>query len=149
MPELWIPQPDKHPDITNLYDMMMVFQEDLFTVWDDHELERRAGSAALMLARNLRAMPAELRDISLLTDIAIVDDGEENSDHRVVKDVGILGTIDDVYCISINDRLPMSLSLNLKVANVFEATDPDALSFAPSQAIVPIRHVRHIETLAS
>lgn len=146
MAEIWKPHPNKQPDVTNLYDMMLIFQEDLYTVWDDQELERRAGNAAIKLARSLREISPQRRQVSLVADIAIVNESEEA---RILENIGVLGVVDDIYCISIADRLPMSLSLNIEVVNIFEALNPDEVSFAPTQAIVPIRHVNHIKTLAS
>lgn len=149
MSELWIPQPGKTPDITNIFDMMVLFQEKLDTIHDPVEKQVEAIFALKALTVNLKSMDEDEKRITLVTDFAIIDDTEDKSKGGIVEAVGIDGLIDEVHCIQVNERLPWSVSLGLEAFTIFPAHDPESADIILSNAKTPIISVRYIETLAS
>ena len=149
MTELWIPQPNKQPDIENLYDMMLVFQEQI-----DKEAARsakiqQATFALRALSVCLKQLPDEERQISVVTHLAVIDSTEEKGKGAIAEHVGLRGMIEDVHCINIGERVPLSVSLGIDVISMFPPDSPEEDDLVLSTAKTPINSVRYIETLAS
>lgn len=149
MSELWIPQQNKKPDITNIFDMMMVFQEKIDSVWEQDAKIHEARIALRALAISLHYMDDDEKQITVVTGLAIIDDTEEEKKGSIVKEVGISGFIDDVHCIQVGATLPMAVSLGIETFTLFRANDPEAADIMLSNAKTPINSVRYIETHAA
>jgi hypothetical protein len=149
MSELWIPEADKNPDLSNLYDLMTVFQEQIESIDSRDTKMYCAKIATVSLARILNRLPKGERRVSLKTDLAIVDAQEDISQGQIVESLGIIGTVQDIHCVSLSNIVPLSLSLDIDVVKTFDFNDPDVDSYIHSNAITPIHKVQYIETLAS
>lgn len=149
MPELWIPQPDKHPNVANLYDMMMVFQEQLDEVPYSEEKMTIARTALRALSVGLQEMDDNARQVAVVTDLAIIDRTSQAGMGDMVKDIGLRGIIDDVHCVSVGEQLPWSVSLGIDVVSIFPHDNPDDIDYVLSNAKAPINKIHYIETLAS
>lgn len=149
MPELWIPQPDKHPNVENLYDMMMVFQEQLDNLSSGTDKFHMARVALKALSLGLKDMDEDLRQVAVVTDLAIIDRTSEVGKGDLVEGIGMRGMIDDVHCISIGDKLPMAVSLGLDIVSIFPHGSPDDVDYVMSNGKAPINKVHYVETLAS
>ncbi len=149
MSELWIPQPSKLPDITNIFDLMLVFQEQLDFEKESATKMLLAKTAVMSLARHVKELHVTERSISLVTDTAIVDTEPELTNGQRVDTIGIVGIMQDVHGISIGESLPLSISLDINVLRTFSVIDPDDQSYNLQTAITPISRVHYIERLAS
>lgn len=149
MTELWIPQPNKQPDVTNIYDMMLVFQEQIDKEIGKYAKIQQATFALRALSMCLKQLPDEERQISVVTHLAVIDSTEEEGKGAIAEHVGLRGMIEDVHCINIGQRVPMSVSLGIDVISMFPPDSPDDDDLILSTAKAPISSVRYIETLAS
>lgn len=149
MSELWVPSTTDMPDPTNLFDMMELFQEEIDNQRTREARLQTAIMAAKSLAHTLRTQSFEDKSISLVTDFAIVDSIEEEGTGAVVRDIGIIGEIRDVNCISLGERLSLSVALALDIAYLFPPQDPSEGDMLLSTGNVPISKVRYIERTAA
>lgn len=78
MHELWTPRPDKHPDVSNIYDMMMVFQETLDAHEDIKDKIKTAEFAIKALGRGLMLMDEETKQVSVVTNFVVLDSVEKD-----------------------------------------------------------------------
>lgn len=149
MSELWTPQPNKHPDVTNLYDMMMVFQEKLDT-YDDHKLKiEEAKFAMKALGTSLSLMDDEVKQVSVVTSFVVLDSIDNDETGIITQDVGLNGILDDIHCIQIRNKNMVSVSLGIDVVTMFSTREPTELTYAMTNAKAPIDRVQYIETLVS
>lgn len=149
MSELWVPSTTDMPDPTNLFDMMELFQEQIDQALTREARFQTAIIAAKSLAHTLRSQSFEDKSISLVTDFAIVDSIEEEGSGEVMRDVGIIGEIRDINCISLGERLTLSVALALDIAYLFPPEEPEEAGLILSTGNVPISKVRYIERSAA
>jgi hypothetical protein len=150
MSELWIPQPNKQPNVTNLYDMMVVFQEKI-----DHETDRESKLNSARFALHALAMCLEeLKDdgydeITVVSGLAIIDSTEDDGSLLLANDIGLRGNVSDVCCVQLESHVPVSLALGMEVMSVFPASSPDENGIILGTAKAPINNIRYIETQAA
>jgi hypothetical protein len=148
MPELWKPNANYTIDVTNVYDMMMVFQDQIDSEPTPEAKFEAAQIAVRCMARVVRELDDERRQISFTSDLALID-GSEEFDREILEGVGITGILDDVHGITIGDRLPLSMSLHVDVMNIFPMGEPIDTGFVAASVIAPISKVHYIETHAA
>lgn len=149
MKELWIPQPNKHPDVTNLYDMMLLLQEQLDKE-DSREGKIQSATFALRaLAHTLDSLSEDERQVSVVTGLAVIDSTHESGKGEIAEHIGLRGMIEDVHCINIGERLPLSVSLGLDVVSVFPESAPEENEYVLTTAKAPINRIRYIEVAAA
>lgn len=149
MSELWIPQPDKRPDITNIFDLMMVFQEKIDSVFDKERKFHEARIALKALTASLKHLNEDERQLTIVTGLAIIEPLEQEKTGTILEDVGLNGIIDDLHYVSIGSTLPPTLAIGLDTMTFFPADDPDDIGYAMSQSKAPISSVHFIETHAA
>ncbi len=149
MKELWIPQPDKQPDVTNLYDMMLLFQEQLDKEQSMEGKIQCATFALKALSRCMETLSDNERQISVVTGLAVIDSTDRPGSGMIAEDIGLRGMIEDVHCINIGERLPLSVSLGIDVFSAFPEDSPEQDDLILSTAKAPIARVRYIETAAA
>ena len=148
MPELWKPNANKKIDVTNVYDMMMVFQDQIDSELTPEAKFEAAQIAVRCMARVVHKLDDERRRISFTSDLALID-GSEAFDREIVEGVGVTGILDDVHGITIGDRLPLSMSLHVDVTNIFPMGEPIDAELVAAGVIAPISKVHYIETHAA
>lgn len=150
MSELWTPRPENHyPDTANIYDMMMVFQEQLDNGETEHSRIETARFAIVSLRSSLEEMASEARQVALTTEIAIFSNNQDAGTGALVQNVGMSGLIDNIHCIRAEDfSLPFALSLGVDAVNVFPIDEPEKSDCVVSNAKAPISRVRSIKTLS-
>jgi hypothetical protein len=147
MTELWIPNLNDTPDVTNVYDMMVLFQEQLDEVRtpdDIHSWRALAEGALRSLSRAIKEMPFEERQISVATNLALVKSVEEQDKMLEVANVGLRGSLYDVDCIKRGAGFQPELSLAMDVESFFPITDPSDGDFIFTTASTPIGKVQYI-----
>lgn len=149
MSELWIPQPDKTPDIENLFDMMLLFQEQIDGLEGRETKIYHAMIALRALSVGLKRMDDDEKRITLVTGLAVIDDTEEAGKGGIVEHVGIDGLIEDVHCIQVGERVPISISLGIDAFTIFPSHDPEDADHVFSNAKTPISRVSYIEHTAA
>lgn len=149
MSEFWVPQPNKHPDVSNLYDMMVVFQEQLDLTPGREAKIHLAKLALRALASSLDSLTDEERQVSVVTGLAFIHSTEHDKQGAMVENVGLSGLIEDVHCVHMGETLPMAVSLGLDVVSIFPPDSPEDNDLILSIAKAPINSVRYIETIAS
>lgn len=148
MSELWTPDTNKIPDVTNLFDMMLVFQEQLDNIADPSAKFTAACIALRSLSATLRNTEAEEEQVVVATTLAVV--GTDQPVSQVFRqDVGLSGFVFDVDCISRGEYLAPSIAININAVSLHPAEDPDDLEYIMTTARAPINHVRYIETLTA
>lgn len=149
MTELWIPQPEKHPDITNVYDMMMVFQDEL----DKKENRKAQYNFAMFAVESLKIaldrLDMEERDVTVATRLALINSTEDEHTVIVARDIGMQGSVQTVDCVELEEYVPLSLSLGMDVMSVFPLYSPDDGDYLFSTARTPISKVDYIRTSAA
>jgi hypothetical protein len=148
MPELWKPNTNYTIDVTNVYDMMMVFQDQIDSEPTPEAKFEAAQIAVRCMARAVRELDDDRRQISFTSDLALVD-GSDEFDRDILEGVGITGILDDVHGITIGNRLPLSMSLHVDVMSIFPMGEPIDVGFVAASAIAPISKVHYIETHAA
>lgn len=128
--------------------MMELFQSEI----DQEHSHERQINLAIMAARSLAAtleeLPGEERAVSLVAQFAIIDSVEQADTFAVVENVGMVGGIKDINCVSLGERLPLSVSLNLDIEHLFSVSDPDDGDLVLTTGNVPINRVDYIEKVA-
>ncbi len=145
MTELWVPGTTLNPDPNNLFDMMEIFQSEI----DRESSRQRQINTAILAARSLAAtlekLSPEDKAVSLVAQFAIIDSMEHADSYMVVENVGMIGGIKDINCVSLGERLPLSISLNLDIEYLFPPSNPDDADLRLSTGNVPINRVSYIE----
>lgn len=149
MSELWVPRPEKTAGNFSLFDIMYFMQEGLEKIEGREKKIAWAKFSVVSLARQLREISERGLDTELVTDVAALRADQESDKVDIVSNVGILGTVKDISCISQGEEIPLSYSLEVSVVKAFSIPNTDEASFAHDVAYVPIKGVRYIETLAS
>lgn len=147
MSELWTPRPENHyPDPTNIYDMMMVFQEQLDQGETVQSKIETARFAIVSLRSNLEEMAGEARQVTLATEVAIFSSNKDAGTGTLAENVGMNGLLDNIHCIRAEDQnLPFALSLGIDAVNVFPIDEPEKADCIVSNAKAPISRIRSIE----
>lgn len=148
MPELWKPNANNTIDVTNVYDLMMVFQDQIDGEPTPEAKFEAAQIAVRCMARLVRGLDDERRQISFTSDLALVDEPKELHT-EILQGVGVTGILDDVHGVTIGGRLPLSMSLRVDVMNIFPMGEPIDKVLAPASVIAPISKVHYIETHAA
>lgn len=151
MSELWIPGTTEHPDPTNVFDMMELFQDEIKWQFDSEYRMVTAMNATRALSQTLKSMKPEERRVSVSTSFAVIDDTSQAELSGVIieHDVGVLGEVVDINCISIGARLPMSFALQMDIERIFPIDRPANDDIIFSTGNVPISRVAFIEQIAS
>lgn len=149
MSELWLPQPQNKPDVSSIYDMMLVFQEDLDSKETRDDKIVAATFAVLTLAKCLRELDEDQKQISLTTELAILDGTEYPQKFNIVRSVGMRGMLDDIHGISMGSSLPLTISLGIDAISLFSIDEPDRVDYVMTNAKAPINKVHYIETHAA
>jgi len=148
MAELWIPEHGNTPDVTNLFDMMVFLQAEMNGIAPEDQ-EDFAVFGLKSLAACLHAMHPDERELTLVTDMAIIDSTEDKGHGAIVQRIGLQGTLDDVHCMRINPSLPtLNYTLGLDVVSVFPPDDPEDSDLLLGTGKAPIAKVNYIETAA-
>lgn len=147
MAELWIPGA-KEASADNIFDMMVLLQLELDTQGTD-EKEKSALLGLRFLSEHLRSLHPEQRELTLVTDLAVIDDTTTQDSGAILKSVGMRGFLNDVDCISLNEQLPsLQYSLNIDVMSLFPPEHPTDADLVLAGARTPIVKVNYIETAA-
>lgn len=149
MNERWIPQPEKHPDVGNIYDMMLVFQEQLDQASDHYSKMHEAKVALSALGHALDRLDDDKRQISMTTELALIDDTKVPNKGALVKNIGMAGLVDRIDVVKLGEHMPLSLSLGVDVMCLFPRHAPDELDYVVTGARTPIQNVHYIETYPS
>ena len=148
MSELWTPNANYTIDVNNVYDMMMVFQDRIDAEMTPEAKFQVARFAVVSMGRMVRELDDDKRLISLTADMVLLD-GTDDVDREIVEGLGVTGILDDVHGVSVGNRLPLAMSLQIDVLNVFPMGEPMNNDLAPGSAIAPINKVHYIETHAA
>ena len=151
MSELWTPRPYETQNVTNIFDMMMLYQEQLDSADTLATRQMYAQFAHTALKRMLRRMPDADRNLMVVTDLTVIEEFDDQQQTAVIEQgVGLHGELLDVNCIQMPEtEVPIALSLSMDVTSLFPVDDPDNLVALMNNAKAPISNVRYIETLAS
>lgn len=148
MKELWIPGLSEMPDVTNVFDMMLLYQEQLDEVKNPDDTQSwhpLAIGALRALSASIKAMPFEDRQISVATDLAVLRNTEDMEKQWEVENVGLRGSLYDVNCIKMGAGALPAISLAMEVESFFDISDPDDSSLIFTSATAPINHVHYIK----
>lgn len=149
MSELWMPRKGKVPNISNLYDLMEHYQEVLDEIKHYEEKIRMAHFVTDALYAAFSRLEPARREVTVVTDLAIFDDTEEENAVGIASNIGLTGSLALIQCVEYDEVLPMSLTLELDVMHAFSPQDPDINELIVNSASAPIASVQYIETLAS
>jgi len=149
MSELWLPQSGNTPDVTNLYDMMLVFQEEVDSKEKREDKIVTASFAVRTLAKSLKELDEDQKQISLTTEFAILDSTEGKRSGIIARRVGMRGMLDDIHGVSLGKTLPLALTLGIDVVSIFPINEPDDVDYVMTNAKAPINKVHYIETHAA
>lgn len=148
MAELWIPNLNGNPDVENIFDMMLLFQEQLDSVADPADTASWQEIARLglrSLAASLNALSFEERQVSVATNMAIVKSIEDAKTSWEVEDVGLRGSLDDIHCMKLGSAAMPAYALGIDVEAFFTIGDPADGDIIMTAAVTPIRHVQYVE----
>lgn len=129
--------------------MMLVFQHEIDKQVAREAKIHQATLALRALAMCLKQLPDDERQISMVTHLAVIDSTEQTGKGAIAEGVGLRGMVEDVHCISIGERVPLSVSLGVDVISIFPPGSPEDDDLVLSTAKAPIGSVSYIETLAS
>ena len=150
MSELWTPRPYETQNVTNIFDMMMLYQEQLDSADTVATRTMYARFAHTALKRMLGRMPHSERNLMVVTDLTVIEEFDDQQTAVIEQGVGLHGELLDVNCIQMPEaEVPIALSLSMDVTSLFPVEDPDNLVTLMNNAKAPISNVRYIETLAS
>lgn len=152
MSELWIPQTNQYPDVSNIYDIMMVFQDKI----DEHEeLESSIDDvriAVTCMSKAIHRLRADDKEVNVATRAAILDSVEEveNPVRILQNDIGLAGTLLDVHAepLELDGIYQYYLTLRMDVMSMYPLAEPTNGDFLLRQGSVPIIKVDYIETAA-
>lgn len=145
--ELWVPRPDAKPDINNLFDMMLVFQEEIDKKSDKESKLLEAHYAARALRSCLSNVFESIDNLTVVTRMALVDSVEEASAGLLVENVGLHSQLETVQFTSMPPHMPGVLTLGLDVEAMYKTDSPDETDLVLRGATVPITQVEYIETV--
>ena len=148
MPELWVPKTNGEIDVTNMFDMMMVFQEQIDSEPTEAGKFKLAKHSVGLMCRLVEGLDDDAKFISLTTDLAMVDRSHD-SERQIQEGIGLRGILDDVSGLKIDGSLPLTMSLGINVLDAFPMGEPDDFMRIPNSAITPITMVHYIETHAA
>jgi hypothetical protein len=148
MGELWIPGLNEMPDVANVYDLMLLYQEQLDTVSDPadiHSWHAVAIGALRVLSTTLQEKSFEERQVNVATNLAVVTSLEDESRQWRVEDVGLQGMVCDVQCIKLGRGAMPAIALGIDARSFFPMTDPDQKEPMFTSVTAPIAQVQYIE----
>jgi|GEM_PF-2222199 len=149
MTELWTPNPDRFPDASNVFDMMVVFQGSISELDTKEEKLAQAVLALRTITVAVSAMKEEFQELTVETSLAIVDSTEEVKRGAIVRDLGMRGIFLDVDCISLGERIPPTLAISMDVFDAFPISSPEDSDYFMSLARAPITDVRSVELISA
>lgn len=148
MSELWIPGLNEMPDVNNVYDMMLLYQEHLDEVSDPedtHTWHSVAIGALRVLSTNLKEMSFEERQINVATNMAVMSNPEDESVQWRVEDVGLQGMLYDVHCIKLGRGAMPAIALGIDARSYFSIAEPEQAEAMFTTVTAPIAQVQYIE----
>lgn len=127
---------------------MIFLQAELLSQLPEDQ-EQHAIFGLKTLTQCLKELHDDERDLTVITDMAIIDDVDKPGTGAVVEGVGIRGILDAVHCIKVGKRLPtLTYSLGIDAISAFPLDDPDESDLILAGAQAPIVKVNSIETAA-
>ncbi len=152
MSELWVPAFTENPDIDNIFDMTMLYQERLFQFDDLASAEPHASIAINSLNAHVQTLTPRQKDLTVRTHGSIIE-SMANPDNRVFMDtdVGIQGKFKEVQPIplKIGNGVPQyHLAIILGIHKIFLGSSPDDVDQLTVEGAVPITMVDAIESVA-
>lgn len=152
MAELWTPQARELPDVANIYDMMMLFQDQLAVIeFEGGGKEQWFPVAAwgiVALARQLKGLSEDDRQVRVETNLTWMQSTDDPRINMPVKGCGIIGSFVDVHGVSHGDSVP-KISMAMEVESMYMLDEPDNVWPALTPSVTPITDVRAIESAAA
>lgn len=151
MTELWIPRLEETYDVSNVYDVMLFFQDELDKVNSTEHAENWrdfAAGALKTLSYAIKNMSFEERQISVATNLAIMANTEDTTVRLKVENIGLRGTLQDAHCMTLSRTIPPSIALGMDVESFYPIDNPDDGGLVLTTAVTPIAKVHYIEHAA-
>lgn len=146
MLELWIPAANKKPDVGNIYDLMLTFQDHIDRAETHFARYECARFAVDALARASERLPEDSKEVTVLSRLALIDSTEKPGSLLLANNIGLRGTISNIQCVEIEQKIPLSLALKIDVLSVFKPENPDDSDYLLTTANAPISLVEYIAT---
>ena len=149
MKSLWVPSPNNYPDTHNLFDMMLVFQEQIDAIPEPTQKIPAARHALKLLGAEVDLLEEDTRQIVVNTKLVVIDSTVSPDKGAIIEDVGLQGFLDDVGYLSLGHHLKPSLTLDINVLSLFTANRVGENDYVLSMGRAPIDRVNYIETLSA
>lgn len=145
MPSLWIPQSNKVPDVNNLFDMALVFQQTIVEQETQDDKIAAARLALESLGTHFNLMDKEERELSLETELALYLPDQETM--RMVYDIGMRGELSGISFMHIGN-ISVGLTLGIETTETFSPRDPSSCEPTSMWLSAPIQAINYIEQAA-
>ena len=153
MSELWTPTSNESTDVGNIFDMMLVFQDQLEVIgYEGGQKEQWypvAMYAVQSLAHQLSLLSKKERMVQIDAEYAWVEAVAGLNAYVPYGEIGLRGELIDVHgSMEPGDRVPQ-ISVALFAENMFSLEDPDLTTGLQMPAITPITKIRSVERTAA
>ena len=141
MPELWTPHSNNHTDVTNPFDMMVYYQDEINAADTNVRKQKIAKEAIEAISWHFIYLKDDLREVNISTSAGFISENgnnfEELFDVEVQARLNRIGSYGD-------DGIVKGLSLGMAAFSYVHPQEDSFPKIVMGSFATPVRHIRQI-----